>query len=84
MAEERKNSAEENKYALKIPIGRRNSSKSPTGSDTSEIILSGDETCSSSGFRSGQNSDLGKFKNNVYFKNLHFIETSKGPLILLC
>ena len=65
MAEERKNSTEENKYALKIPIGRRNSSKSPTGSDTSEIILSGDETCSSSGFRSGQNSDLGKIKSNI-------------------
>ena len=60
MAEISVTSSEENKCALKIPITRKNSSKSHSGSESSELLLSGDETCSSSGFRSGQTSDLGR------------------------
>ena len=63
MADERKNSIEKKQIRFE---NSNQKEKSPTGSDTSEIILSGDETCSSSGFRSGQNSDLGKIKNSVY------------------
>ena len=50
----------QNKSALEIPGLRRSSTKSQTGSESSEIILSGDESWGSSGFRSGQTSDLGE------------------------
>ena len=61
MAELPENSLQ-NKSALKIPAARRrSSSKSQTGSESSEIVfLSGDESWGSSGFKSGQTSDLGK------------------------
>ena len=61
MAEVPENSLQ-NKSALKIPAARRrSSSKSQTGSESSEIVfLSGDESWGSSGFKSGQTSDLGK------------------------
>ena len=78
MAEISVTSSEENKCALKIPITRKNSSKSHSGSESSELLLSGDDTCSSSGFRSGQTSDLGRITicRSVFFKektNIHFI-----------
>ena len=70
MAEISVTSSEENKCALKIPITRKNSSKSHSGSESSELLLSGDDTCSSSGFRSGQTSDLGRITicRGVFFK----------------